>query len=1226
MDKITPENLSADTKVYLDDIADRLYSGHASIMIGAGFSKNAIPNGQKNKNFLDWNQLADIFFEKLNGRKPNDKERYLSPIKLAEEVQAAFGRTGLENLISDNLPDMEYSPSILHDQLVRLPWNNIFTTNYDTLIERATEKTERRFDIVRNQKDLVYSKNPRVVKLHGSFPSERPFIITEEDYRVYPSKYALYVNTVQQSLIENSLCLLGFSGDDPNFLHWLGWIRDNLGNDHSPRIYLVGVFNFSTSRRKLLEQKNISIIDFYSYLCDEKDQHKIAMRTFIDYLTSKEEEKVRIEWPLEEEKTSPLDDDRNLEENLRAASSLWKKTREEYPGWVVCPYKNRKKLWRNTERWLWGKHTKLDSTEIYLVNFWYEFIWRLDKCLMPLNDYLECEIRRIVEALNPFSNNYTEEDFALKEQWFYLVFSLLRFYREEGKSKEWNDLFVSVNLLNDLAEDITTKLAFERCYFNLYMNKIKDLSTSFEQLKGLNLAPFQQAKFASVLAEYGKFEEAHGLIEDSLNSVRSIQNLKPVTNDYQYLSEESYILQILKMIKDSRSFSEDFGKSRLSYIDEFLKRWNNLKEYECDPWGELEFFELKLADEPIEYKTSEVKESFDVGHRTVSHKLGGFDKELVISYNFLRFLEDAGIPLRVSQMNLGKDAVQGAIVRVQATSPSLAFSTLIRSGDDKVIDRLFDRQTIAKMSFKDVNDLLGSFLMMLSDSKELIEKSDRWKEGNIGTRIAHVLPEIVSRLIFKASDENRRLVLNFLIEVYRSEKKTNYVGICNLTKRLIEIWPYREFENLINSILDNLKPVLAGHPTLTREFIDPLLFVDTKVFKECGLNLNILPEKIDTILEKMNTLMNEERHSSFLRLAILHDLNLMSKGQEEKFGNIIWSKIEQDNFPDLGGVVPKSFYLTLPSPQNIQVGDLVKKMIVQLQLPFQIGNSVSIGARFEIFSEFEKVFSFLGKDIVWTEDDAIDLLDKVLAWISAEKNNYLKLDDSEMHLNRRNEFRSRFYKGIRLISFAVIPFLSEGKLSERENEILDIINELGPAGISMSILASQILIKLNDRQSLLDIIVSDLTSNDELVSDSAIYAVSLILTSAYGNNTLIKFQELIKYLIDPIFWNKHPQVIFCLERMSDLIIKEKVSSVELHIDEILSGLRRIRIEYTTYETRYVGSFNEVFSTRIEASRLARVLYKKCSNENAIIPDELQIWKKEMESHEEFLDLKKIWEA
>ena len=72
------------------------------------------------------------------------------------------------------------------------------------------------------------ASRPRIVKLHGSLPAQFPLIVTEEDYRTYPTKFAPFVNTVQQAMMETVFLLIGFSGDDPNFLNWSGWVRDNL--------------------------------------------------------------------------------------------------------------------------------------------------------------------------------------------------------------------------------------------------------------------------------------------------------------------------------------------------------------------------------------------------------------------------------------------------------------------------------------------------------------------------------------------------------------------------------------------------------------------------------------------------------------------------------------------------------------------------------------------------------------------------------------------------------------------------------------------------------------------------------------------------------------------------------------------------------------------------------------------------------------------------------------
>ena len=115
-------------------------------------------------------------------------------------------------------------------KLLNLQWSDVFTTNYDTLLERAQEaKTTQKYNVIVNENDLPYSNQPRIIKLHGSFRSSRSFIITTNDYRCYSKNFPVFTNTVQQALVEKIFCLVGFSGDDPNFEQWTRWIRLNLG-------------------------------------------------------------------------------------------------------------------------------------------------------------------------------------------------------------------------------------------------------------------------------------------------------------------------------------------------------------------------------------------------------------------------------------------------------------------------------------------------------------------------------------------------------------------------------------------------------------------------------------------------------------------------------------------------------------------------------------------------------------------------------------------------------------------------------------------------------------------------------------------------------------------------------------------------------------------------------------------------------------------------------------
>ena len=218
-------------------------SSRASVIVGAGLSLNSKPSPGVRTHFPTWSELARIMFDEIYPLLPDEttegkkeKERQFNPgsaLRFASEYEAAFGRQKLESLLLSVIPDSGHQPGSIHSLLLQLPWKDVFTTNYDTLLER-TEVPGRAYQPVTTINDLITARSPRIIKLHGSFPSQRPFIITEEDYRTYPRHFAPFVNTVRQSLIENAVVLLGFSGDDPNFLEWIGWIRDELGDHHAP--------------------------------------------------------------------------------------------------------------------------------------------------------------------------------------------------------------------------------------------------------------------------------------------------------------------------------------------------------------------------------------------------------------------------------------------------------------------------------------------------------------------------------------------------------------------------------------------------------------------------------------------------------------------------------------------------------------------------------------------------------------------------------------------------------------------------------------------------------------------------------------------------------------------------------------------------------------------------------------------------------------------------------
>lgn len=116
------------------------------------------------------------------------------------------------------IDDKRWEPGGLYQELLKLPWTEILTTNWDTLLERASlEVSAPVYSVVTRQEQLSSSRSPRIVKLHGTLGLTDTLVFTQEDYRTFPRKSAAYVNFARQVFIENELCLIGFSGMIPTF-------------------------------------------------------------------------------------------------------------------------------------------------------------------------------------------------------------------------------------------------------------------------------------------------------------------------------------------------------------------------------------------------------------------------------------------------------------------------------------------------------------------------------------------------------------------------------------------------------------------------------------------------------------------------------------------------------------------------------------------------------------------------------------------------------------------------------------------------------------------------------------------------------------------------------------------------------------------------------------------------------------------------------------------------
>ena len=122
-----------------------------------------------------------------------------------------------------------------------MPLRQVWTTNYDKLIERAFSEISRPIDIISGEKDLSTPARPgavRLYKMHGSIDRLDDLVISTDDYELFRKKRGAFLPLLQAHLTSMSVLFIGLSFSDPNIKHVLSLIRESF-SDAPPEHYAI---------------------------------------------------------------------------------------------------------------------------------------------------------------------------------------------------------------------------------------------------------------------------------------------------------------------------------------------------------------------------------------------------------------------------------------------------------------------------------------------------------------------------------------------------------------------------------------------------------------------------------------------------------------------------------------------------------------------------------------------------------------------------------------------------------------------------------------------------------------------------------------------------------------------------------------------------------------------------------------------------------------------------
>ena len=712
-------------------------------MVGSGFSQNAIVEVPGASTPPGWSGIVSAMQARLYPTSdPLKSDGEPGPLvaadalAVAQQYRIAFGRDELHRFLRHQIRNDDVAPGDFHRRLLSLPWNDVFTTNWDTLLERTAEQIPSpTYDVVREMDEIPLASRPRIVKLHGSIPANFPLIVTEEDYRKYPVRFAPFVNTVQQAMMETVFLLIGFSGRDPNFLHWSGWVRDQLGPS-APQIYAAGWLDLSIHERRVLEGKNVVPIDLANHPkardWDEANRHRFATDWILRSLEGGKPYPAEA-WPkvfasphgTVPEHLHPVDatpwvaplpeaefpsdgDSGDATSATRHQLSVWARNRRLYPGWLSVPAAGIVRLGLTNQRWEPQILDLIDGLDpLEQLDAVHEIVWRHEVGLDRLGADLAEIARGMLQSVQDEGLGSDVRDKAAHVALALVTEARFRLHKEDFDRA----VAFASGFFGDLAE-AANRIHHEKCLWFLYDLDFQALRAELDAWIPTG-DPFWTVRKAALMVETGHENDVKPLLVSTIHAMRGHRR---GSGSMAVRSRESCALYFLHGLQTG--LGDPVDESYDSTMREF-------RRFNCDPEGDIDRIGRQLERKP---ETSDRGPPFGLGERTTARPTFYFAEHYVsgpaarrahAASRAIRYGEVCGLPPSAGHWSITAHVLSGAAEALYADGQvELALRVMLRIttyDGDSLLKRLLSRPKLASLPYGLVETLTDLCLRVVDN-------------------------------------------------------------------------------------------------------------------------------------------------------------------------------------------------------------------------------------------------------------------------------------------------------------------------------------------------------------------------------------------------------------------------------------------------------------------------------------------------------------------------------